>query len=35
MFAELDAAAAAGMPEFATLSAICAKYGVIIEPSAA
>ena len=34
MFGELDAAAAAGMPEFATLSAICAKYGVLIEPPA-
>lgn len=32
MFAELDTAAAAGMPEFAVLTAICAKYGVIIEP---
>jgi hypothetical protein len=34
MFAELDAAAAAGMPEFAKLTAICAKYGVIIDPRA-
>jgi quercetin dioxygenase-like cupin family protein len=35
MFGELDAAAATGKPEFATLTAICAKYGVIIEPPAA
>jgi quercetin dioxygenase-like cupin family protein len=34
MFGELDAASAAGMPASATLSAICAKYGVLIEPSA-
>ena len=34
MFGELDAATAAGMPKFETLTAICAKYGVIIEPSA-
>jgi quercetin dioxygenase-like cupin family protein len=34
MFGELDAASAAGMPEFATLSAICAKYGVTIEAPA-
>jgi quercetin dioxygenase-like cupin family protein len=30
MFAELDAATAAGMPELARLVAICGKYGVII-----
>jgi quercetin dioxygenase-like cupin family protein len=35
MFGELDAASAAGMPDFATVMAICAKYGVIIEPPAA
>ena len=35
MFGELDAVTAAGTPEFATLTAICAKYGVIIEPPAA
>lgn len=34
MFAELDAATAAGMPEIEKLTAICAKYGVIIEPPA-
>jgi len=34
MFGELDAATAAGTPEFATLAAICGKYGVIIEPPA-
>ena len=34
MFGELDAASAAGAPEFATLMAICAKFGVIIEPPA-
>jgi len=32
MFGELDAATAAGVPEFAKLTAICAKYGVIIHP---
>ena len=32
MFAELDAATAAGMPEFGKLVAIADKYGVIIEP---
>jgi quercetin dioxygenase-like cupin family protein len=31
MFAELDAATAVGMPEFAALTAICVKCGVIIE----
>jgi len=35
MFAELDAAAAAGMPEFGKLVAIAGKYGVAIEPPAA
>jgi len=35
MFAEFDAASAAGMPEFAKLMAIAAKYGVTIEPPAA
>jgi quercetin dioxygenase-like cupin family protein len=35
MFAELDAATAAGTVEIATLIAIAAKYGVIIEPPAA
>ena len=35
MFAELDAAAASGMPEFAKVMAIAAKYGVTIEPPAA
>jgi len=35
MFVELDAATAAGMPELGKLAAICAKYGVAIEPSAA
>ena len=35
MFAELDAATAAGAPEMAELAAIAAKYGVIIEPPAA
>jgi quercetin dioxygenase-like cupin family protein len=34
MFAELDAATAAGMPELAKVTAICAKYGVAIEPPA-
>ena len=32
MFAELDAATAAGMPEFGKLAAITSKYGVTIEP---
>jgi quercetin dioxygenase-like cupin family protein len=32
MFAELDAATAKGMPELGKVAAICAKYGVIIEP---
>jgi hypothetical protein len=31
MFAELDAATAAGLPEIERLVAICAKYGVAIE----
>jgi len=35
MFAELDAATAAGMPDMAKLMAIAAKYGVTIEPPAA
>jgi hypothetical protein len=35
MFAELDAATAAGMPEMAKIVAIAAKYGVTIEPPAA
>jgi hypothetical protein len=35
MFAELDAATAAGMPEIGKLAAITAKYGVTIEPAAA
>jgi quercetin dioxygenase-like cupin family protein len=35
MFAELDAATAAGMPEMAKLVAIAAKYGVTIEPPTA
>jgi quercetin dioxygenase-like cupin family protein len=35
MFAELDAATAKGMPEFAELAGITAKYGVTIEPPAA
>ncbi len=35
MFAELDAATVAGMPEFGKLVAITAKYGVIIEQPAA
>jgi quercetin dioxygenase-like cupin family protein len=34
MFAELDAATAAGTPEFGKLVAIAGKYGVIIEPPA-
>jgi mannose-6-phosphate isomerase-like protein (cupin superfamily) len=32
MFAELDAAAAKGMPDVGTLAAITAKFGVIVEP---
>jgi quercetin dioxygenase-like cupin family protein len=35
MFAELDAATAAGMPEMAKVVAIAAKYGVTIEPPGA
>jgi quercetin dioxygenase-like cupin family protein len=35
MFAELDAATAAGMPEFGKLMAIAGKYGVTIEPPTA
>lgn len=35
MFAELDAATAAGMPEMGKLVAIAAKYGVTIEPPVA
>jgi mannose-6-phosphate isomerase-like protein (cupin superfamily) len=35
MFAELDAATAAGMPEIGKLIAVAAKYGVTIEPPAA
>jgi quercetin dioxygenase-like cupin family protein len=35
MFAELDAATAAGMPEMAKVVAIAAKYGVTIAPPAA
>lgn len=35
MFAELDAATAKGVPEFAMLVAIAAKYGVTVEPPAA
>lgn len=35
MFAELDAAAAEGMPGFERVAAITAKYGVIIEQPAA
>jgi hypothetical protein len=35
MFAELDAATAAGMPEMTKVVAIAAKYGVTIEPTAA
>jgi hypothetical protein len=34
-FAELDAATAAGMPEFGKLVAIAGKYGVAIEPPSA
>ena len=32
MFAELDVATAAGIPESGKLAAITAKYGVTIEP---
>jgi hypothetical protein len=32
MFLELEAASAAGMPDIAKLAAICASYGVTIEP---
>src|SRR5262245_2983337 len=35
MFAELDAATAAGKPEFGKLVAIAGKYGVTIEPPTA
>jgi quercetin dioxygenase-like cupin family protein len=35
MFADLDAAAAAGTPDFAKLAAIAGRYGVTIEPHAA
>jgi quercetin dioxygenase-like cupin family protein len=35
MFGELEAATGSGMPEFAKLAAIAAKYGVTIEPPAA
>jgi quercetin dioxygenase-like cupin family protein len=35
MFTEFDAAGAAGMPEFAKLMAIAARYGVTIEPPSA
>jgi quercetin dioxygenase-like cupin family protein len=35
MFAELDATTAKGTPDMGKLVAICAKYGVIIEPPAA
>jgi quercetin dioxygenase-like cupin family protein len=35
MFAELEAATAAGMPDMARLAAIAAKYGVTIAPPAA
>lgn len=35
MFAELEAATAAGMPEFGKLVAIAGKYGVTIEPPTA
>jgi hypothetical protein len=35
MFAELDATGAGGMPNFDTLAAIAAKFGVTIEPPAA
>jgi quercetin dioxygenase-like cupin family protein len=34
MFGEFDAASTAGMPEFAKVMAIAAKYGVTIEPPA-
>jgi len=32
MFVELEAASAAGMPDIAKLAAICAQYGVTIDP---
>ncbi|MGE0238896.1 MAG: cupin domain-containing protein [Parvibaculaceae bacterium] len=32
MFAELDAASAAGVPEFAKIVGICARYGITIAP---
>jgi mannose-6-phosphate isomerase-like protein (cupin superfamily) len=32
MFGELDALTVAGTPDFSTLVAICARYGVTIEP---
>jgi quercetin dioxygenase-like cupin family protein len=35
MFGELDAASASGMPEIGKVTAICAKYGVTIEPPSA
>jgi quercetin dioxygenase-like cupin family protein len=35
MFAELDAATAAGMPDFRKLVAIAGKYGVAVEPLSA
>lgn len=35
MFAELDAATAEGTPAIEKLAAICAKYGVVIDPEAA
>jgi quercetin dioxygenase-like cupin family protein len=35
MFAELDAATASGMPDFAKLAAITANFGVTIEPPGA
>jgi quercetin dioxygenase-like cupin family protein len=34
MFVELEAAAAAGRPELEKIAAICARYGVTLEPSA-
>jgi hypothetical protein len=34
MFAELDAATVAGMPEMAEVVSITIKYGVIVEPPA-
>jgi hypothetical protein len=35
MFAELDVATAAGIPETGKLAAIAMRYGVAIEPPAA